>query len=136
MPTLQFINVTQINIKPSQVPVFLYKKITCNDCWRVQFQESEKVHREALEGCASRRFCEGDLQRDRSCRPPALAHIRPQRCVSHRDVQPGRRDQPEAEEGDVGRLHISEEYLLPFPFLSCVSTFTLWLPRLSSPLCG
>lgn len=77
--------------------------------WHVWFQEREAVYGEALEGCASGRFCQGVLQWDRPRRPPAPAHVGPQRCVSHRDGQPGRRDQPEAEEGDVWPLHLGED---------------------------
>ncbi len=83
-----------------------------------------------MEGCARGRFCEGGLQRDRPRRPPARAHVRPQRCVSHRDVQPGRRDQPEAEEGDVWPLRLGEEHLL----LLGSPVFLLFLQS-SIPLC-
>lgn len=77
--------------------------------WPVCYQERETVCEETLEGCASGGFCEGGLQWGRPCRPPASAHVRPQRRVPLRDRQPGWRDQPEAEEGSARPLRLGEE---------------------------
>lgn len=87
-----------------------------------------------MEGCASGRFCEGGLQRDRPCRPPSPLFVGPKRCVPHRDGQPGRRNQLKAEDSRVWTLHNGEgqEHAVPFvvlvlnfPVLAGFCTFVL-----------